>query len=325
MKNKTTTIIIPHNQIIILMIALMWSIMSPTFYQGLSFSGYFLCFSLFFFIFSFSIMIQNFYKVEIVSTKAKPVFEDEPIFISVTLENKSNKTAKSFRLKTNRKFTMNDEIDLLGKETGVYQIQQKSQKRGNYTLPPIYMTTNWPFSSGTCEKKFTNVNEEIYVYPKPLENGAPFPNSRTNSSSLEESNLNLKSQEEIHHLRDYQHGDRIKDIDWKATAKKNKAVSRVMTSPETKVFQLSWSQVEHLSYETAISQLATWIIEAEKQGYYYSLSLNNEKGLISKGSRHYHECMRALTLLPVRDEGITSTLKQPPNLKRFLSQFRLLS
>jgi uncharacterized protein (DUF58 family) len=55
---------------------------------------------------------------------------------------------------------------------------------------------------------------------------------------------------------------------------------------------------EGLAYEARISQLACWVTQAERIGRSYSLEIPDANVSASRGTAHYHECLRTLAAFP---------------------------
>ncbi|MEI8342738.1 MAG: DUF58 domain-containing protein, partial [Verrucomicrobiota bacterium] len=58
--------------------------------------------------------------------------------------------------------------------------------------------------------------------------------------------------------------------------------------------QLDFNAIPQPDIETRLSQLALWVIEAERTRYPYSLRLPSVEIPSSIGEDHYHKCLRAL-------------------------------
>ena len=61
---------------------------------------------------------------------------------------------------------------------------------------------------------------------------------------------------------------------------------------------LDFSAVRFTGVEEKLSQLALWVIEAERVRRPYSLRLPNTDIAPAVGEAHFHRCMRSLSLFP---------------------------
>ena len=62
---------------------------------------------------------------------------------------------------------------------------------------------------------------------------------------------------------------------------------------------LNWASTEGLPTEQRLSQLALWIIEAERLGFSYGLKLPRNEIMPSQGEQHLHKCMKSLALFKI--------------------------
>ena len=104
--------------------------------------------------------------------------------------------------------------------------------------------------------------------------------------------------EDTHHLRDYRTGDAPRQIAWKASARLDRLVVREYETQSAHDVHLDWRSLHALPYEQRISRLARWVVEADRDGRRYRLSLPGQHFGPARGPEHRHACLRALALLP---------------------------
>ncbi len=96
-------------------------------------------------------------------------------------------------------------------------------------------------------------------------------------------------------VRQYQPGDSIKNIDWKALSKEQGVLSKKFSGSGARQLVLHWEQTRHIGdVEKRLSQLALWVMTAEQEGIRYSLELPDTKIPIGNGDSHKHQCLKAL-------------------------------
>ena len=61
---------------------------------------------------------------------------------------------------------------------------------------------------------------------------------------------------------------------------------------------LTWQDTSGLAHEARLSQLARWIVTAERSGRSYALNIPSAVISAGHGDAHFHECLRALALFP---------------------------
>jgi uncharacterized protein (DUF58 family) len=93
-------------------------------------------------------------------------------------------------------------------------------------------------------------------------------------------------------------GESQRQIDWKAVARGQPLMTKQFTAEADDLLHLDYDQVRLADPEQRLSQLALWIVEAERARRRYSLHLPGTRIPSGSGEAHYHRCLRALALQP---------------------------
>ena len=72
------------------------------------------------------------------------------------------------------------------------------------------------------------------------------------------------------------------------------------TAPESVSLELENASGD---LETRLSQLARWVVIAERQNHAYGLRLGGQRIAPGRGEQHFHACLRALALFEEVKEG----------------------
>lgn len=179
-------------------------------------------------------------------------------------------------------------------------------KRGNYRLAAAYLESPSPLGFWNARKRFP-MNVEVRVYPnlqKERKSLALMFRGMTGSHSIRQ----VGKGREFEKLRDYVPGDSSEDIHWKATARRNR--------PITKVFQIERTQEVYVAFDTSrlsareeaierhISTTLLLGMAAEHQGDLFGLlsfSDRIEKFVRARnGVAHYQACRDAIYALEPR-------------------------
>jgi len=160
----------------------------------------------------------------------------------------------------------------------------------------VNLSSLYPIGIFFCWTKRFVSDERCLVYPQPLDL-VPFPEDGSNNGK-EEANANVRlGAEDYAGMKNYQDGDRMRDIHWPSLAKTNKLVSIQYENHSNSSVNLSWFNLPvSLSTEDRLSQLCYWVINAEKNGQRYQLEMPNHTIEFDKGMNHYHACLRVLAL-----------------------------
>lgn len=153
------------------------------------------------------------------------------------------------------------------------------------TLRPLGLARSW---------SWLRPDTHLLVYPALEAQAPPLPESLGDGDSPR----SRSHGEQPHHLREYRAGDMPRQIAWKASARADRLLVREYESAVARDVALHWNSVLMLEYEHRIRRLARWVVEAERSGSNYSLSLPGLQLPAGRGAEHRHLCLRTLALLP---------------------------
>lgn len=186
-----------------------------------------------------------------------------------------------------------EKFDLLAREQieislAIPTIQRGWMQAGRMrisTIRPLGLARAW---------SWLRPETNLLVYPALEANAPSLPEAQGEGSQAR-----MHSQgEHLHQLREYRQGDARKQIAWKASARSEHLLVREYETQTAKEIQLDWFSIGTLPYETRISRLARWVVNAEQSGCRYSLRLPNEFIASGNGLEQRHACLRALALMP---------------------------
>lgn len=168
-------------------------------------------------------------------------------------------------------------------------LKWKPTKRGWNQAPRVQIQSSYPFGMLNSWKLYHN-KEKILVFPA----RRGFMNIPLNQRASELSGeLGL-----FRDLREYLTSDSSRRIDWRASTKHQKLLTKNFESEGTQAYHFSWLQTQALEdFERRISQLAAWIDLCEKMGYNYSLEIGSFISGVSHGNFHYQKCLQFLAEL----------------------------
>ena len=139
------------------------------------------------------------------------------------------------------------------------------------------------------------------VYPQPLDLIA-LPTDSDQAGKQENKALSQPGNEDFNGMKQYQVGDRIRDIHWPSVSKTNKLVTIEYESLSPSSLNLSWLNLPaSLNTEDKLSQLTFWLIEAEKSGAKYQLEMPNNTISYDSGATHFRDCLKVLALWELPD------------------------
>lgn len=175
----------------------------------------------------------------------------------------------------------------------LFQVKIMANKRGLLKPKRFVCTSIFPFGIFQVWSWF-KPNHVALIYPKPIECPQML---APQSHGQEEGAFAQKGSEDFHSLRDYQSGDPIKQVMWKAFARERGLLTKEFEELVGEQHLLTWESVSQYDKELAISYLTDAVIKAEQAGNLYGLELPKVRIEKGQGAEHLHQCLSALALM----------------------------
>lgn len=167
-----------------------------------------------------------------------------------------------------------------------------TQKRGWHTAGTVTISSTYPLGLFRAWSPI-RFNLKVLVYPKPSLQELPFPETH---SALARQGFSRKGADDFYGLKEYQPGDSIKHIHWKAFAKGQGLFSKQYGGDSPVEIWLDYDNAPGHNTEERLSQLCRWVIDAERAGIPYGFSLPGTKLSPDNGLPHTRKCLEALAL-----------------------------
>jgi uncharacterized protein (DUF58 family) len=183
------------------------------------------------------------------------------------------------------------EFELPEEESVVTQLA--SVKRGYLDLPPLTISTRWPFGIFVIWSHLWP-KQQALIYPH-LESRPP---ELPQGQSLHSGVLAKSGDEDLRSLRAYRPGDAPRQIAWRASARSQDLRTRELETPTASDVVLNYHGIYSLTHEAKIERLAAWCVLAENQGLSFELRAPGTQLGPDRGPAHVHACLKALALMP---------------------------
>jgi uncharacterized protein (DUF58 family) len=174
-----------------------------------------------------------------------------------------------------------------------------ARQRGEHKVGTLCLTSAYPLGFVRFLKKFA-LSQTYIVYPKPA--GDPrLPSSlmhRRDGRPLTE----LGEGDDFAGVRDYVPGESQRHIDWRAAARGQPLMTKQFAAEAEGVVYFDFSALHLANVEERLSQLALWVIEAERARRPYGLRLPGTEILPAVEQPHFHQCLRALSLFQLKKQ-----------------------
>lgn len=238
--------------------------------------------------------LLNLAGVTITLESAKPAFAGHEVALPVELVNTSRGTRYGIELALSGLGNERERIDRIPPQKAArLTLRFPALQRGEHKIGALCLTSAYPLGFNRVSKKFVSSHTYL-VYPKPA--GDPqLPASRTRSLQTRDQ-AEFGEGDDFSGVRAYIPGESQRHIDWKAVARGQPFMTKQFAAEAEGAVHLDFSSLRRADVEERLSQLALWVIEAERARRPYSLRLPSTYIQPGSGQLHFHQCLRALSL-----------------------------
>jgi uncharacterized protein (DUF58 family) len=189
-------------------------------------------------------------------------------------------------------------VRVTGGDSCCVEVYFPAERRGMYRFESLLVRSSYPF--GLIWAGFrVPVDAVYYIYPRTK--GSPvWPDLRV--SSDEGSPMSSKPGDDFAGVRTYSPGQSLRHVDWKAYARGRPLSVKYFTGGEGRELWLDAAQMLHLPLEDRLSQLALWIVNAEKEEMAYALRLGRTVLPLDIGPVQSRRALEALAVAGLGSE-----------------------
>ena len=222
--------------------------------------------------------------------RSKAAFAGEAAGFDIHINNPTDMERRQIQIKLQD----NAQILALQAQSFAYlTLYSITQKRGWHTAGTVTLSSTYPLGLFRAWSPI-RFNLKALVYPKPAHLEIPFPQT---PSAEAQQGFSRKGGDDFYSLQEYQSGDSIKHIHWKAFAKGLGVFSKQYGGEHSsEQIRLDYDQTPGHNIEERLSQLCRWVVDAEQAGISYGFALPGLTLPPDNGLLHYRKCLEALAL-----------------------------
>lgn len=169
-------------------------------------------------------------------------------------------------------------------------LRMPAPRRGRFERIEVRVKSFFPLGFFTARRTVT-IRQTYFVYPKPAGH-LPLPFT---PNPAREAQIGARIEgDDFAGVRAWQQGESMRHVDWKAVARGQRLLVKQWRGGAGGLLMVEWEALPLLPPEHRLSQLARWIILAERGGLMYGLRLPAQLIEPSQGEAHFHACLRAL-------------------------------
>jgi uncharacterized protein (DUF58 family) len=165
-------------------------------------------------------------------------------------------------------------------------------RRGMYRFESLLVRTAYPFGLFWASFRVP-VASEYYIYPQPKGN-ADWPALRPGGE--QGAPVSQKPGDDFSGVRVYLPGESLRHVDWKAFARGRPLSIKQFTGGAGHELWLDAAEMGRLPLEARLSQLALWIVNAEKAEIPYALKLGRTTLPLGLGLTQARRALEALAV-----------------------------
>ncbi len=167
--------------------------------------------------------------------------------------------------------------------------------RGVHRVARLEVTSRYPLGFFAAAMRVAS-GPTVTVYPQPSgDPNLPRHEERALGNLVE---THSHAGDDFAGVRPYVLGESQRHIDWKAAARGAPLMIKHFSGDAGDRMMFDFDQLLSLPLEARLSQLALWLLRAEKGGHFYGLRLPHLEVEIGHGERHLTRCLTALAEAP---------------------------
>jgi uncharacterized protein (DUF58 family) len=231
--------------------------------------------------------------VRVALEAVKPAFAGQEVSLPIEIMNGSRATRHGINVAPSGSGRERKRVDRIpASKAARVTLRFPAQQRGEHKIGMLCLTSVYPLGFIRVSKKFANAQTYV-VYPKPAGDlQLPVSSARLRHSR---SQADIGEGDDFAGVRAYVPGEPQRHIDWKAVARGQPLMTKQFTAETQGFVYLDFFALRVPDVEDRLSQLALWVIEAERVRRPYGLRLPGTEIPPAVGESHFHQCMRALS------------------------------
>ncbi|HEA26371.1 MAG TPA: DUF58 domain-containing protein [Ectothiorhodospiraceae bacterium] len=239
---------------------------------------------------------RNVFRTTLQVKHASPIFAGGVAHFSLTLAGEGGYVRRALEVMTPTGVVRG--IDIGGKDLTTIDLAQKCDQRGRHYLDRMTLRSIYPLGLFRAWAP-VNMDAHVVVYPTPVAAG-PLPERVDEGDST--AMISARGDDDFHSMRPYQQGDSLRQVHWKGVAKGQAMMSKQYGGGCTREVWLDWHRLAPMGVEERLSHLCQWVLDADKQGFAYGLSIPDRRIESGQGVSHKRACLEALALFGLGDE-----------------------
>lgn len=169
------------------------------------------------------------------------------------------------------------------------------RRRGLHPVPLLVVETLFPFGLFRAWALWRPA-ATVLAWPRPESPAPALPQAGSHADEQATKTLAGAAGAEFDGVRAWRRGDSLRQVLWKKVARSGELVSRDTAAQASRDLMLDWQAARGADVEQRIARLAAWVLEADRQGHAFALSLPGRDLPSGRGEAQRRAALRALAL-----------------------------
>jgi uncharacterized protein (DUF58 family) len=237
---------------------------------------------------------RNLVNLQLSPGREAALFAGQPLRYEIHVRNGAPRQRPNIMLKL--RSANGVERDLPAAASASYQLYLDSSRRGRRPLPRVQLSSHYPLG---LFRAWSYVELPLYalVYPAPGETPAPGGEAAAHGDSRDaHRDETFSGADDFVGLRQYQRGDGLKQINWKAYAREQGLQTNLFSGASSAEYWLEWDALPNMETEQRLSALCRGVLDASEMQHAFGLRLPGVEIPPARGDDHLRRCLAALAL-----------------------------
>lgn len=233
---------------------------------------------------------RNLQHLKVKALPSEPVFCGEDAVFNVQLLRPSEREYEVIELSFPRELKV--QVDLIEQSAVRRSVLLSTSKRGLVRAPRLRVGTRFPLGLWNAWSNI-DLGMTCLVYPQPIAGVLPARASASESGTQQAQGLGT---EDFFGLRNYQAGDSLRQVAWKAFARgQGMKVKQFVDYVDDKCM-LDWDFFNGTDAEERLSRLCYWVLKLSRSNTPFGLKLPGFELAMGSGDVHRRNALEALAL-----------------------------
>jgi len=167
-------------------------------------------------------------------------------------------------------------------------------RRGRHPVPLLVIDTLFPFGLFRAWSVW-RPTAQVLAWPRPETPTPALPQAQARADE-QHAHLSRAAGGEFDGVRAWRRGDGLRQVLWKKVARSGELVSRDTAGQAARELTLDWQATRISGAEPRLARLAAWVVEADRQGHAFRLTLPGVDLPSGRGEAQRRAALQALAL-----------------------------